>query len=258
MSARNPRDEQDFRIVQDAGGEPSQLPSQLADEPLVRAVNALPLPCPILPPPPVKDDVKSALSGAQMIYELRSALENFRSDGSERLSEEHSQETSMEQDPFIHAADGAASASANISKNVETGQRSNDRLSRNLEQSQDMWARIVLDECAVKGAIDGLSGGDALRNVLDEQERLASLVMEVKAVAERVQRSMQAAEKEASRTRKALETLERLRMAAADVQDGLEYGVATANILGAAHFAHDDELRSFKDFLRHNPPCYTD
>jgi hypothetical protein len=49
-----------------------------------------------------------------------------------------------------------------------------------------------------------------------------------------------------------------LRMAAADVQDGLEAGVATANILGASHFAADDELRSFKDYLRHHPPDYAD
>jgi DNA-directed RNA polymerase specialized sigma subunit len=104
--------------------------------------------------------------------------------------------------------------------------------------------------------MDDASGGEPLRRVLAEQDLLIQMVQSAKQSAERVRAAMDATEKEARRTKMALERLERLRMATAEVQDLLESAAATANIIGASRFSDDDEMRSFRDYLRHNPPDY--
>lgn len=249
---------ENFRVVQVGDGQTPAVPAQLADELLVRSVNALPLPHPILPSPPVKDDVKSALSGAQVIYELRTALESLRPDPGKRVNPHRSQQPSNNADSLVVPPDQNTSeqTGAEGAEQREVDIRSTGRSENESKRSQEVWAHVALDQDVVRDAIDGMGGGRALRAAVREQERLTALVLEVRAAADRVQRSMEVTEKEARRTRKALEAVERLRMVASDVQDGLEYAVATANILGAAHFAHDEEMRSFKDYLRHHPPNY--
>jgi hypothetical protein len=121
---------------------------------------------------------------------------------------------------------------------------------------QGMWARLALDGSAMKHFTDEASGGEPLRLALVEQEKLIRMVGLAKQSAERLRAAMDATENEARRTKKALERLERLRMATAEVQDLLESAAATANIIGAAHFPDDDEMYSFSAYLRHHPPVY--
>jgi hypothetical protein len=121
---------------------------------------------------------------------------------------------------------------------------------------QDLWSSLTLDASATSDFMDDASGGEPLRRVLAEQDLLIQMVQSAKQSAERVRAAMDATEKEARRTKMALERLERLRMATAEVQDLLESAAATANIIGASRFSDDDEMRSFRDYLRHNPPDY--
>lgn len=71
--------------------------------------------------------------------------------------------------------------------------------------------------------------------------------------AERVRVCRETTEKERARSRAVRQKIERLSMAAADVQDWHEAGVATANVLGASHFASDPKLRAFMDYFRAHP-----
>jgi hypothetical protein len=282
-AAVDPTEHEGFRVVQSAA---ASGVGDLADEPLVRAVNALPLPYPVLPPSPVRDDVTSALSGAQMMHGLRAAFGSMGSMGSllpgaaaavaarpaagatacgseasvgadaaaQDGGDTDSGGSSVEGD--ADASAGAAAAEAQAAGRSAAGDVAGG-VAR-ARAAQERRARTVMDVDAVGSVVTGAGGGAALAAVLDEQARLAAAVIAARASAERVAAAMDATEKEAVRTRRALQRLERLRMAAADVQDGLEAGVATANILGASHFAADDELRSFKDYLRHHPPDYVD
>jgi hypothetical protein len=254
---------------------------------LVREVNSLPMPFPVLPPPPVPDDVTSALTGGAMIHEIRSALGGIRLPGTPAPAPSpppsappKPPRAAAQPKSTASAAAAAVSAAApepaDISGTPSDGDLSreeaeNDAIREDIDVSkgqmseeeaarwaQGRWARVVMDVTAVQHAVDGASGGEPLARVLDEQERLAGLVHDARAGAERVLRAMDATEKEASRTRHALEALERLRMAAADVQDGLEAAAATVNILGASHFADDPEMCSFKAYLARHPPDYGD
>jgi hypothetical protein len=120
----------------------------------------------------------------------------------------------------------------------------------------DTRSRSALTTCATSDVIDDASGGEPLERALAEQDVLIQMVNSAKQSAERVRAAMEATEKEARRTKLALERLERLRMASAEVQDLLDSAAATANIIGASHFPDDDEMRSFSDYLRHHPPDY--
>lgn len=281
-----------FRIVSSAANTGG---GDVASDPAVRAVNALPLPYPVLPPPPVRDDVTSALSGAQMIHELRSAFGSMlppsvvgtmesQGNAAEAANEATAAgATDLADDTLPSSRASVSDATSNTGALPGSDDQTDVRASggaSTLEthpvadaaahgasggsdeaaalRTQQRWARAMLDLSAVAKAVDEAGGGDALVEVLATQEYLLQRMRDARATAERVQMAMAATEKEASRTRKALESLERLRMAAADVQDGLEAGVATANILGASHFADDDEMRSFKDYLLAHPPDYGD
>lgn len=257
-----------FRIVSSAS---NAVGDDVSSDPAVRAVNALPLPYPVLPPPTVRDDVTSALSGAQVMNDLRLAFGSFLPvavTGATNASEDTADAADA------HTGTGEPVSNREGIQEVEVPANTppkdavlfsatgaddtmgSDELSA--RRTQERWARAMLDLAAVAEAVDEAGGGETFGEMLATQEHLFHRIRGARVTAERLQMAMLATEKEASRTRKALESLERLRMAAADVQDGLEAGVATANILGASHFADDDELRSFKDYLVAHPPNYED
>lgn len=230
-----------FRVVH-AAADPSL--SDLANEPLIRAVNALPVPLPVLPPSPVRDDAPSALAGANMLHGLRAAL------GTMHIGALL---------PGVSAtAVAAASASASESEPADPEAEAEAEAPPPPPSTQEGWSRAAMDLGAVAHATAAAAGGGAMEDVLARQEELAHAVARAQEAAERLRLCMEATEKETVRTRGVLQRIERLRMAAADVQDGLEAGVATANILGASHFATDPELRSFKDYLRCHPVEYED
>lgn len=230
---------ENFRVV-NAAADPSL--TDLSNEPLMRAVNALPMPLPVLPPSPVRDDAPSALAGANMLHGLRAAL------------------GTMHMGALLPGGGPSASAPVPASEPADTADTAVEAAvpAPVPNASQEGWARAAIDVGAVAHATAAAAGGGALEAVLARQDGLADAVARAAEAAERVRFCMEAMEKESARTRAALQRLERLRMAAADVQDGLEAGVATANILGASHFASDPELRSFKDYLRCHPIQYED
>lgn len=250
-------DAENFRVVQAAA--PTVAAGDLSGEPRVHAVTALPLPYPVLPPPEVGDDVASALTGSKMIHELRSvfgSMGNLMPGTAEVASGagEVGSSSAGEVGDSDAAGSGEDMEGRQLPKNAapeKDAARSGDALA-----TQERWARAALDVSAVRRVVDDAGGGKALEEALDEQRRIVAAMRAVRAGADRVLVALAATEKEATKTRRALEQLERLRMSAADVQDGLEAALATANILGASHFAMDDELRSFKDYLKCHPPDF--
>lgn len=123
-----------------------------------------------------------------------------------------------------------------------------------VREEQGRWVRLGIDVNTVEAVVNNMCGGEPMARVLDEQERIFDFIIAVAQRSVRLRRTMDKTEVDAKATTRAVERIERLRVAVADVHDNLEQAVATANILGASHFAHDDEMCSFKNFLKKNPP----
>lgn len=262
------------QLVQGTGAALSGPREKDAVDKLVETSRSLRLPQQILPPPPVRDDVPSALQGAQVMHDLRSAL------GGLFLGIEESPALRMVGLSSSQAADvrqgkgeGASSTEGRKYEDMRAGPGENaedegNKLQRkassidefsqiseeDIRAEQERWARLGMDEESVNAMLEACTGGTKMAGVLDKQEILMSMILALKDKSIRLRLAMDKNGEEAKRTTQVLERLDRLNVTLADVQEGLESAVATANILGASHFAHDDEMCSFKNYLRHNPP----
>lgn len=245
-----------------AGGDKKDAVDELMEK-----SSALSLPQQLLPPPPVKDDMSSALQGAQMMHELRSALgglllgiEESRGLRTNTLSDP-TQGRQSETEGTLEVQSVEAEAKV---ADPEMGGDHDKRVSHIDEfaklaevdprAEQERWARLGIDQASVHAIFEECSGGTFMTSILDKQSALNQLITVVKEKSTRLRKAMDRNSEEARRTTNALEKLDRIHVALADIQENLESAVATANILGASHFAHDDEMCSFKNFLRHNPP----
>ena len=233
---------------------------------LARRASQFALPHQLLPPPPVRDDMTSALQGAQMIHDLRTALGGFFSGLDESIGA-RSVDNASKDDPEStdRSNDSDAIASLKDEKKVdeivgtlERRASSIDEFSfeqhRDTRAEQERWARLGIDFEALDAVIEQCTGGKPMSNVLDKQTELLVLIELVKEKSVQLRETLEKNREEARRTTRALDRLDRIHVALSDVQDTLESAVATANILGASHFAHDEEMCSFKSFLKHNPP----
>lgn len=247
-----------------------QRTKERADE-LLETSSSLRLPQKLLPPPPVKDDMPSALQGAQVMHELNRVLgglllgveespsSNVESAAREQAQTSDSGETGQTPD----GAEGTGGSAKNEEVDEKSLQRrvsSIDEFSKESEEDtraeQDRWARLGIDQAAVNAMLEECTGGAKMSRVLDRQALLMQQIVAAKEKSVRLKTAMDKNGEDARRTTMALERLDRIHVALADVQENLESAVATANILGASHFAHDDEMCSFKNFLRHNPPNF--
>lgn len=238
------------------------------DELLVKA-SQLPLPQQLLPPPPVRDDMASALQGAQVMHDLRTAL------GGILLTIEENAVTKPEEEKPNDAgtrsdesSDNQAMTTADDGKQMEDIVGDLERNATSIDDfsvqtqkdahtEQQRWARLGIDFEALNAVIEQCTGGKQLTHVLDKQTMLLQLIEQVEQKSIRLKLALDKNGEQARRTTRALEKLDRIHVALSDVQDTLESAVATANILGASHFAHDDEMCSFKNFLKHNPPNFS-
>lgn len=123
-----------------------------------------------------------------------------------------------------------------------------------IQAEQEKWERLGIDPNVVHAVVHECTGGKRMEHILNRQDKLMKQIEILKHKSFRLTKAMDANKEQAKRTTKALGKLDRIHVCFADVQDTLESAVATANILGASHFAHDDEMCSFKKFLEHNPP----
>lgn len=243
---------------------------------LLETSSSLQLPQKLLPPPPVKDDVPSALQGAQVMHELNRVLGGLIL-GIEQSPSTRADSTTREPTQRPDHADGRTTTEGEAESsgvvgegydgeedgelgdnNLQRRRSSIDEFSKVSEEDtraeQDRWARLGIDQAAVNAMLEECTGGLKMSRVLDRQALLMQQILAAKEKSVRLKTAMDKNSEDARRTTKALERLDRIHVALADVQENLESAVATANILGASHFAHDDEMCSFKNFLRHNPP----
>lgn len=237
---------------------------------LVDSSNALSLPQPLLPPPAVKDDISSALQGTQMMHELRNALDGLWHSTEESLGVHTNvtpqpEETTLAQSGETPAGQSAGTEGGVSDRAIGTSQ---DAVASHIDEitklaaidpraEQEQWARLGIDQASIHAMLEECSGGSMLNSILDRQSALMKLISAAKENSIRLNTAMDRNSGEARRTTNALEKLDRINVALADIQENLESAVATANILGASHFAHDEEMCSFKNFLKHNPPSVT-
>lgn len=262
------------QLVQGTGAALSGPREKDAVDKLVETSRSLRLPQQILPPPPVKDDVSSALQGAQVMHDLRSVLGglflgNEESPGLRQagLSRGQAGDSRQSRSDEADNAGNTKGEGASVEEGGDVGEEGNmlqkkistiDEFSQISEEDiraeQERWARLGLNEESVNAVLETCTGGGKMATVLDRQEILMSMILALKEKSIRLRLAMDKNGEEAKRTTQVLERLDRLNVTLADVQEGLESAVATANILGASHFSHDDEMCSFKNFLRYNPP----
>lgn len=234
---------------------------------------ALPLPQQLLPPPEVKDDFSSALQGAQVMHDLRSAFEGLlmgieespsvrsrqkapqpqgdqENTEQEATTEEAKTEDAKEdeKEEKVSQIVGGLKRRASSIDNFSLGRVDDTRA------EQEKWARLGLDEEAIRAVIDECTGGQPFAAALARQKQIMDRIILTKEKSIRLRTAMNQNKEDAMKTTLALERLDRIHVSLSDVQETLESAVATANILGASHFAHDDEMCSFKNFLKHNPP----
>lgn len=242
---------------------------------IVEKSKSLSLPQKILPPPPVKDDMPSTLQGAQVMHELNRVLgglilgveegpgSNAETSVGEPAADSRKNphlSEGVERSVDVRTKDDTAQEIETEEKSLQSSMSSIDEFSsesvEDTRAEQDRWARLGIDQAAVNAMLEECTGGAKMPRVLDRQALLMQQILAAKEKAVRLKIAMDKNGEDARRTTMALERLDRIHIALADVQENLESAVATANILGASHFAHDDEMCSFKNFLRHNPPNF--
>ncbi|CDF33772.1 unnamed protein product [Chondrus crispus] len=255
----------------------SSQPTTKLDQ-VVAKSSSLNLPQQILPPPRVKDEMPSALQGTLVMHELNRVFHSLLM-GVEETPNSRVQSTTLEGTEASGSTDGHGTAGTpgqsdgsnvdgdgrkeegHAGNNVLPERTSIDDLTRELSEDsraeQNRWARLGIDEATVSAVLEQCTGGPKMASVLNRQALLLQQIMAAKEKSVRLNAAMEKHGVAAKRTTMALERLDRIHIALSDVQDNLESAVATANILGASHFSHDDEMCSFKNFLRHNPPKYS-
>lgn len=248
--------------TRNTGNEPGQA------ELLCNRSRLLPIPQPLLAPPS-PEDMSSALQGAQMITELRNRIGELlvtveesgllpsssktKTNSAAQSSVDLNPSDSLTAQPSVDS-DGSKGISNGADGRTSSIQEMKQISNPDLPVEEEMWANLGLDYKAVKSVIESCTNGKALHEVLLTQKELMSLIVTIHQRSARLKKAMDANNEQARRTTGAIESLDKLNVALSEVQDNMESAVATANILGASHFAHDDEMCSFKNFLKHNPP----
>lgn len=227
---------------------------------LLEKSKRLPLPQPLLPAQP-EDSLTAALHGAQMIQEIRTLFGNLLATAEQAKpsflgiidsSDDHEQKI---QPPRPQSAQ-ASSSTQTLPGGGDDDRESNTQTAQSPTTATSTTARdpISLHADAIEKVIAECTGGKRMNKVVDAQKHLIAHIHQVAELATRLETAVALNVESAKNTTRAMEKLDRLSMSVADVHDSLENIVATANILGASHFADNEEMRSFKDFLKHNPP----
>lgn len=227
------------RLVEGSGSALQQQTEKTEADMLLQQSSALAIPQPLLPPPPVEDNISSALQGAQMMHEIRTLL------GGLLVSEQDA--------PSLVSSSLHSNASTN--SNAPAGKSANSEPDTTATQSeQDTWARFGIDAETLDKVIADCTGGERMRQFVGRQNEILQKMKQIAELAARLKAAVDLKTEQARRTSRAIEKLDRVSMSITEMQETLEEVVATANILGAAHFADDPEMSSFKTFLQRNPP----
>ena len=256
------RNDSGVLFVQGTGSQITSVESNQQVTKLLEHSRAIRLPHPILPPPPVKDDIQSALQGAQVMHDIRSVLGGLLgNDDTNPIDRKTNAEPSDAEynlvENVVRTTDGDESVTGRVGvdpKSASSIDEFTQISEEDLRTEQDHWMRLGIDAVALQAVIEECTGGEPLTKVLQRQEELMNRIEAVKEIGSRLKYAMNTNGEQAKRTTRAAEKLDRIHVTLSGVQDTLESAVATANILGASHFAHDEEMCSFKNFLKRNPP----
>lgn len=194
--------------------------SSRCDE-LLQKSSQLALPQPLLPSSSVDDNITSALQGTKMIHELRTLLDGFS--------------TTYTLTNILHGL--SSSSPAPPSSSTPSSTSSTTVHGRRMDE--------LIREC---------TGGEAMDEFVARQVQLIERIVKLNGTALRIKTDVDANREQARQIVKVVEQLERLSLTLADIHDQLEQVVANSNTVGAAHFADDDQMSSFSNYLRHNPP----
>lgn len=218
---------------------------------LLEQSSTTPVPQPLLPPSTIEDTVTSALQGAKMMHELKSLLGGFllspdegppiipggpASEGRNRTTDEPEHEKREE-------------------RNGSQSVISSTAMDKRREEEQDAWAQVGVDALALDKIISGCTGGERMSNLVARQAGILEKIKLIGTMTARLKSAIDKNAEQARKTTKAMEVLDRLSMSVSDLHESLEQAVATANILGVAHFAEVNDMCSFKAFLKQNPPA---
>lgn len=238
------------RFVEGSGSNLRPQATESEADNLLKKSESLVLPQPLLPPPPVEDNISSALQGAQMIHELRILLDSLLQPATGASDSNKGGKTEKVN------TDGTTNMT---SKTPATLDRHEAESSTKVEvdlSTQDAWSRFGIDANTLDKVIADCTGGDRMAQFVDKQSNLLEKMKHIAELATRLKLAVDLQTEQARKTSKTIEKLDRLSLSITDVQDTLEQVVATANILGAANFADDPEMHSFKAFLKHHPLEY--
>lgn len=249
-----------------------------ADEILARS-NKLPIPQPLLPRPDVDDTITSGLQGTKMIQELKTLFDGFAvtvDETSTSLSNQLVRISSSTPLPLIDqlassfttsasttASASASESTANATDNSnckdtyldqEAKAEAEESERKKKEKDTQVLKLIGIDPMIIQNVLNGCTGGERMSKLIEQQKIIVRRISEMSTLATRLKSAAQLNTEQARQTTRAIEILDRLSLSISDLSDSLEQVVATSNILGAAHFAEDDEMCSFKNYLKHKPP----
>lgn len=259
--------------------------SSEADQLLAKSAS-LPLPQPLLPPPAVEDNITSALQGAKMMQELRTLFDGMMLNVDETSSSlqdviglSSSSPSSSHPDRQIEIArSGLQDGSVDKTKENENQSSSNgvllehdgkpmtspsadEKSNSDKDQNQfehEAWDRIGINASTLDKVVSDCTGGERMTSLVRKQTQLLQKIREIEQLASQLKSVVEKSKEQARQTTKAIDILDRLSLTISDLSDSLDNVTATANILGAAHFADNDEMCSFKQYLNHNPPKYSE
>lgn len=232
--------------VHEVAGSGAALVPRTSGEDLLRAARALPLPAPVLATEAATGATNgdAAAGASSMLHELQTAVADLSALGLTTLGGPAALAESIRPRPTpdIPSRPAGPVPVAAVSR------------AKNAREEQALWARVGVDEGAAGDMLRQLDGGERAREAMRRQTGVSAAVVEADGTARELLEATSRARRECADVAVVADRLDRLAMDVADVQESLERSVATANILGAAHFAEDEVLCSFRNYLKANPP----
>lgn len=109
------------------------------------------------------------------------------------------------------------------------------------------------NEAGFDRIIAGCTGAETVDKVLRQQEKLVERIVRISSLAKTAKYAVAQQAEQAAKVESVVESLDRFALTLADIHDHLETVIESADKVGAEYFEEDDEMSSFRSYLRHNP-----